>query len=92
MTPSRTLDLCVFVQNVCTVKGPVAFDMFDVLGGFIPSSFAKPCFTGGKCLMKEWQVVSDVRMFYKCDLQHDCTYVCDFWAVCRVMPVLLGGG
>ena len=52
MIPSRTLDLCVLVQNVCTDEGLTAFEMFDVLKGFNPFSFAKPSFTGGKCLMK----------------------------------------
>ena len=91
MTPSRTLDLYVFVQNVCADKGLTAFEMFDVLEGFTPYSFAKPSFTGGKCLMKQRRVVPSLRMFHKLDLRHDCTFVNEFWAVCRVMPVLLGG-
>ena len=53
MTPSRTLNVYVLVQNVCTDEGLTAFEMFDVREGFNPYSFAKPSFTGGKCLTKE---------------------------------------
>ena len=90
--PIQNSGFVCFRAECLHCQRPARLEMFDVLGGFNPSSFAKPCFTGGKCLMKEWQVVSDVHMFYKFDLQHDCTYVSEFWAVCRAMPVLLGGG
>ena len=90
--PVRNSGFDCFVQNVCTDEGQNAFEMFDVHVGLTPYSFAKHCFTGGKCLMGVWQVVPNVHMFYKFVLQLECTSVTEFWAVCRVMPFLLGGG
>ena len=74
------------MQNVCTDEGQNASEMFDVHVGLTSSSIAKHCFTGEKCLMKVWQVVPTVHMFYKFILQLECTSVIESWAVCRVMP------
>ena len=65
--------------------------LFDDLGGFTPYSFAKPSFTGGKCLKKQREWYHLCTCFTSSSWNMTVHLSRSFGLRVECLPILLGG-